>query len=73
MNLLSDFTDEEEDFLEMYNICLNRRKTQNYREITNHFEKWSESEFLDRFRLSKEAVRYITMKIAEVISPTSFR
>lgn len=58
INDLEDLTDDE-DFLELIQIELFPRKPRTFREKIDHFEKWDESEFRERFRLSKDTVRLI--------------
>ncbi|KAJ8913058.1 hypothetical protein NQ315_006559, partial [Exocentrus adspersus] len=69
-NLL-DLTDDE-DFVEVINMLRNvRRRPQNYRPREDHFLSWNEEDFIKRFRLSKNGVRYIVNLISDNIrSPT---
>lgn len=55
-----DLTDDE-DFAEFINITEEniRRKSRVFRDRPNHFEKWSDDEFFDRFRLTKPTVQDI--------------
>ncbi|KAI4455646.1 hypothetical protein MML48_9g00004124 [Holotrichia oblita] len=72
MDLLHDLTDDE-DFLELVNIVVHPRQPKVYRERTNEFNKWSDEEFRDRFRLSKPVVEYVINEIADEISSESNR
>ncbi|KAI4468974.1 hypothetical protein MML48_2g00018845 [Holotrichia oblita] len=72
MDLLHDLTDDE-DFLELVNIVMHPRQPKVYRERTNEFNKWSDEEFRDRFRLSKPVVEYVINEIADEISSESNR
>ncbi|KAJ8912380.1 hypothetical protein NQ315_014748 [Exocentrus adspersus] len=69
-NLL-DLTDDE-DFVDIINMLRNvRRRPQNYRPREDHFLSWNEEDFIKRFRLSKNGVRYIVNLISDNIrSPT---
>ncbi|KAK9674834.1 hypothetical protein QE152_g40821 [Popillia japonica] len=72
MNMLRDLSDDE-DFLELVNIVMHPRQPKVYRERTNEFNKWSDEEFRNRFRLSKPVVEYVTDEIADEISSESNR
>lgn len=50
LEILAELTDDE-DMLEL--VHQNVRAPKNYRQRDNHFEKWNDTEFLQRFRLSK--------------------
>ncbi|KAJ8980223.1 hypothetical protein NQ317_010541 [Molorchus minor] len=55
LNVLTD----EEDMLELI-YCLERqRKRKIFRPRENHSNKWNDSEFVRRFRLTKNAVRFV--------------
>ncbi|XP_031334620.1 putative nuclease HARBI1 [Photinus pyralis] len=63
---------DDEDFLEVINIIGRRRAAKIYRHRDNHFTKWNDKEFLNRFRLSKDSVRFVIDLIQEEIShPTN--
>lgn len=49
------------------------RQPKVYRERTNEFNKWSDEEFRNRFRLSKPVVEYVRDEIADEISSESNR
>ncbi|KAK9679368.1 DDE superfamily endonuclease [Popillia japonica] len=57
---------DDEDFIELLNIEL--RIPRVFRERINHFEKWNDNEFKQRFRLSKPVVKFVIDKIAGEIS-----
>lgn len=65
---LFDLTDDE-DFVEVINVIRNvRRQPQNYRNRPDHFVIWNDDEFLNRFRFTKQGVRFITEQIAPQIT-----
>lgn len=68
-NLLEILTDDE-DILEVIDILQPRRlrRPKVYQPRTNHFEKWNDTEFLKRFRFSKNAVRFILEQIEDQIA-----
>lgn len=63
---LENLTDDE-DFLELIEIEAFPRAPRNFRQRENHFLKWSENEFRERFRLSKGTVELIIDEIADEI------
>ena len=69
-NLL-ELTDDE-DFVEAVEILINaRRQQKKYRNRINHFVVWNDDEFIQRFRLSKQGVRFVINQVeAQIISPT---
>ncbi|KAI4463128.1 l1 transposable element-related [Holotrichia oblita] len=62
---------DDEDFIELLNIEL--RIPRVFRERINHFEKWNDNEFKQRFGLSKPVVKFVIDKIAGEISSKSNR
>ncbi|KAJ8928921.1 hypothetical protein NQ314_018447 [Rhamnusium bicolor] len=64
---LEDLTDDE-DFLELVKLEAFPRAPRNFRNRENHFLKWNENEFRERFRLSKETVQLIVDEIRDEIS-----
>ncbi|KAK4882702.1 hypothetical protein RN001_006021 [Aquatica leii] len=58
---------EDEDFLELLNLNLYPRIPRVIRERPNHFVKWKDDEFKNKFRLSKPVVRYLIDKISDNI------
>lgn len=68
LGILSD----DEDILELVDIVGRQRARKVFRNRENHFQKWSDSEFLHRFRLTKHGVRFVLENIADEIShPTA--
>lgn len=63
---LEDLTDDE-DFLQLVEIEAFPRAPRIFRQRENHFLKWNENEFRQRFRLSKETVELITGEIRNEI------
>lgn len=62
---------EDEDFLDLVNIVQQERiirQPQHFLRRSNHFVKWSDEEFLARFRLSKNGVRFILHRIHHLIT-----
>jgi hypothetical protein len=49
----------DEDFFELYQLVQHPRERQVYRVRENHFTKWRDVEFKERFRLSKEVVQFV--------------
>lgn len=71
-NLLELLTDDE-DMRELIDLNDGRRMRRNFRERPNHFEKWNDKEFHQRFRFSKNGVRFILNLIEEnITSPTNW-
>ncbi|XP_018578523.1 uncharacterized protein LOC108916714 [Anoplophora glabripennis] len=68
MEELLEILSDEEDFLQLVNIIAHPRAPKTYRNRQNHFEIWNENEFIKRFRLSKNAVRFIIENIENQIS-----
>lgn len=72
MEFLGDLTDDE-DFLEYADLVLRPRIPRVFRARTLHFDKWSEIEFKERFRLSKNTVKYVVDLIEEnIVSVTNW-
>lgn len=67
-----DFTDDE-DFNELLNMYLHPRRQRVFRERTNHFEKWNENEFLQRFRLSQHTSALIIEELTPYIENETLR
>ncbi|CAH1395670.1 unnamed protein product [Nezara viridula] len=65
---LIDFDDltDDEDFLDLIALFLKEKKV--FRPRVTHFLRWSDEEFFDRFRLSKETVQFILNLIKPAIS-----
>ncbi|KAL1492022.1 hypothetical protein ABEB36_012526 [Hypothenemus hampei] len=64
---------DDEDILELVNIELfqNVRTQKVFRIRENHFQKWNDTEFFQRFRLSKNGVRFVLTYIAnDIAHPT---
>ncbi|KAL1500732.1 hypothetical protein ABEB36_006179 [Hypothenemus hampei] len=64
---------DDEDILELVNIELfqNVRAQKVFRIRENHFQKWNDTEFFQRFRLSKNGVRFVLTYIAnDIAHPT---
>lgn len=65
--LIENLTDDE-DILELIDIVQNRRRPRTFRKRENHFEKWNDAEFHQRFRFSEKGVRFILNLIEEDIT-----
>lgn len=63
---LENLTDDD-DFMELIEIEAFPRAPRNFRLRENHFLKWNEEEFRQRFRLSKETVEFIIEEIRDEI------
>lgn len=63
-----DILIDDEDFLELIEIVQHPRRPRVYRERINHFECWRDHEFIQRFRLSKETIRFVTDCISDEIA-----
>lgn len=63
---------DDEDFAELIDVVQQpQRRPKVYRERENHFTKLNDTEFLKRFRFSKDGVAMICDQISNVIeSPT---
>ncbi|KAK9745404.1 DDE superfamily endonuclease [Popillia japonica] len=68
---IADLNSDDEDFIELLNIEL--RIPRVFHERINHFEKWNDNEFKQRFRLSKPLVKFVIDKIAGEISSKTKR
>jgi hypothetical protein len=62
------YEEEEEDFNNLVLMLTFPRKKRVFRERPNYFTIYHEDEFLDRFRLPKNSVRFLFSKIGEQIS-----
>lgn len=68
----NDEITDDEDFLEFALLIQFPRNRKIIRQRPDHFEKWRDFEFLERFRLSKNTVRFIIDKLRGAISsPTN--
>lgn len=62
------YSDDEEDFI---NIIEMPRNLRNFKVRPNQMEQWSDTEFLNRFRLSKDSVENLLQQIQHLlIHPT---
>lgn len=61
----SDFEDEEFENLAL--LLAYPRQQRIFRHRTDHFTWWRDDEFFDRFRLSKDTVRFIVNLIEDRI------
>lgn len=68
--ILEEITDDE-DFIELVQQEL--RAPRVFRPRENHFEKWNDEEFKDRFRVSKHVAQYLIDKISHLISSPTAR
>lgn len=66
MNVPEDLTDDE-DFLELFDIIENPRMPRTYKKRPNNFLIWNDTQFLQRFRLSKNTVQMLIDEIREDI------
>ncbi|KAK5649564.1 hypothetical protein RI129_000593 [Pyrocoelia pectoralis] len=71
-NVLADLTDDE-DMVELINIVQRRRARKVDLNRENHFLKWSDGDFIKRFRLSKNGVRFLLDSIQNLISSPTMR
>lgn len=76
MNALNDYfndsDDDDDDFEELVVHLAFPVNTRIIRKRSDHFHRWSAQEFFDRFRLSKEVVKFVLDLIEEQIrSPTN--
>uniref|UniRef100_A0A6P7GYR2 Uncharacterized protein LOC114348525 n=1 Tax=Diabrotica virgifera virgifera TaxID=50390 RepID=A0A6P7GYR2_DIAVI len=62
---------DDEDFAEL--VVLVNRATRHFRGRVDHFQKWIDEEFRNRFRMSKPVVRYVLNKISHSITSRTFR
>lgn len=68
--LLGQLTDDE-DMLELIDILSAKTHRKTFRNRANHFEKWNSTEFIRRFRLSKDGVMFVHDKIKnDIANPT---
>lgn len=64
--------EEDEDFKELANLILSPRAVRRFPERFNYF-LLSDDHFLQRFRLSKDVVRYLVNKIGNEIRPRTMK
>lgn len=70
---LDELTDDEDFKNFALFVAFPRRRSRVVRQRPDHFEMWGDFEFLERFRLSKNTVRFIVDKLRNVItSPTNW-
>jgi len=63
---------DDEDFMELALLVAFPRKRKMFLERPNHFTKWRDEQFFNRFRLSKNTVYFILDHIKErLASPTN--
>lgn len=58
---------EDEEFEDLALLVAFPRRQRIFRPRTDHFTWWRDDEFFDRFRLSKNTVRYIVDMISDRI------
>lgn len=64
LELLEVFSTDDEDTIQ----CIERPRSSRFKDrALNHFDEWSDFEFLQRFRLSKKSVNIILRKIGNKI------
>nr|CAH7737744.1 unnamed protein product [Callosobruchus chinensis] len=65
---------DDEDFVEAIEILRNaRRRRKRYRDRIDHFLLWNDDDFIRRFRLSKQGVRFVVNQIeAQIKSRTEW-
>ncbi|CAH1962126.1 unnamed protein product [Acanthoscelides obtectus] len=66
MDIPEEITDDE-DFLELITILHIPRLPKTYKQRPDNFRIWNDTQFLQRFRLSKSTVRSIIDKVADDI------
>ncbi|XP_044259845.1 putative nuclease HARBI1 [Tribolium madens] len=66
--LLVGVLTDNEDIVELLNITRRKRARKVFRLRENHFTKWNDKEFIKRFRLSKNGVRFVLDRISEEIA-----
>lgn len=64
---------DDEDFMELALLVTFPRNKKKFRKRPDHFSKWNNQEFYDRFRLSKTTVKYVLGLIEEKISSPTTR
>lgn len=67
MEYINDLTDDE-DMLELIDVIDRQRSRKTFREREDHFTKWNDLEFVSRFRLSKNGVRFVLDRIENAIA-----
>ena len=66
-------SDEDDDFLEFNVIIAFPRRARIFRNRPDHFKGWTEDEFLQKFRLNKNTVRFLVEILDERLAPISTR
>ncbi|KAI4467159.1 hypothetical protein MML48_2g00020421 [Holotrichia oblita] len=64
---------DDEDFVESIRIVENRRAPNRYMQRRDHFNIWTEQEFRQRYRLSKDTVRFVIHEISDEIANNTAR
>lgn len=72
MNEFYENLTDDEDFLGLVN-AMNARRPRTFRERPDQFTRWTDNEFLQRFRLTKNTVANIIESVSPAISSTSRR
>lgn len=65
---LSDGDSDDDEFMEFVLLITFPRRRKVVRQRPDHFEMWRDHEFLERFRLAKNTVRFIVDKLRNAIS-----
>lgn len=73
MNEFNEVITDDEDFLGLVDAVLHPRMPRTFRQRPDHFTLWTDNEFLQRFRLTKNTVAYISECVSPTISSTSRR
>ena len=65
--------DEEEDFHSLVMLVTFPRKARVFRQRIDAFSLYSDNEFIDRFRLSKDCVKFLVDRLRHRISSRTMR
>lgn len=74
--VLNDDTDHENEVINdivQFEEPVAPRRRLTYRKLPNHFHIWKKNNFLQRFRLNIETVKYVLIHIKSTITPETRR
>lgn len=72
-HFFDDDVSDDEDFEEFAVLVMFPRKRKKFQDRVNHFTYWDDDTFLQRFRLSKQCVMFITDEIRDKITPRTMK
>jgi len=64
---IDDENEADDDFVHLAELVAFPRRAKVIRERPDHFNVWSDEEFLNRFRLKKDTIKFILRLIEQTI------